>query len=141
VAIKTINPYIQIQEGSARRAIEHYERALGAKAGQIMTFGDVPGMPTPDERKNNVMHVELKIGSNVIMLCDAPAEMHPNPGDTVHIVLHFDDLEEQAKAFDALGAGGSVVMPLNDAFWGDRFGMLADPFGVRWMFICPSKKA
>jgi PhnB protein len=135
-----INPYIQIDEGAGQRAIAHYEKALGAKAVQVMRFGDVPDMKARPGTEDYVMHAELRVGSNVLMLCDAPAEMGSTPGNTVHIVLQFDDAGEQTKAFDALGAGGQVTLPLQEMFWGDRFGMLADPFGVRWMLTCPPKK-
>jgi PhnB protein len=45
-----------------------------------------------------------------------------------------------AKAFELLSAGGKVTLPIQDTFWGAKFGMLTDAFGVRWMFNCETKK-
>jgi PhnB protein len=58
----------------------------------------------------------------------------------VHITLDFDDVEEMSKRFDALSAGGNVTMPLQNTFWGARFGMLTDAYGIRWMFNCEQRK-
>jgi PhnB protein len=43
------------------------------------------------------------------------------------------------KAFDALAKGGSITMPLMDQFWGAKFGMLTDAYGINWMFNCEKK--
>ncbi len=58
----------------------------------------------------------------------------------MHVMLDFSDEAEATKAFDALGAGGNVTMPLQNTFWGAKFGMLRDAFGVSWMFNCDLKK-
>lgn len=62
-------------------------------------------------------------------------------GDNVYLTLHFDDAKEMEEKFAALAAGGRVKMPLHDAFWGARFGMLTDALGVHWMFSCELKSA
>jgi PhnB protein len=46
-----------------------------------------------------------------------------------------------AKSFDALANGGKVTMPLQDTFWGAKFGTLTDTFGINWMFNCEKKKS
>ena len=56
------------------------------------------------------------------------------PGNNFSLSLDCESAEEQDKLFNALGAGGSITMPLGDTFWGARFGMLLDKFGVAWMF-------
>jgi hypothetical protein len=50
--------------------------------------------------------------------------------------MDFDDVKEMNAKFDALAVGGKVTMPLNDTFWGARFGMLTDAYNIRWMFNC-----
>ena len=45
------------------------------------------------------------------------------------------------KKFDALAEGGKVQEPLQDTFWGAKFGILQDAYGIRWMFNCENKKA
>lgn len=51
----------------------------------------------------------------------------------IHLCINFSSAEEQQKVFDGFSSDGSVTMPLNDTFWGSRFGMLKDKFGINWM--------
>ena len=135
MAIKSINPYISISGGKGREAIAFYEKALGAKAPPPMTWDQAP-MELPAERKGLIMHAEIKVGDLLIMLCDSPSDMPFTSGGQVNIVLHFSDAESMQKGFDALSDGGKVDMAPHDAFWGDRFAMLSDRYGVKWMLIC-----
>jgi PhnB protein len=140
MSIKKLNPYLNF-DGSADKAIELYQSALGAKLeGPIGRFGEVPGMDMPPQHKNRVMHATLQIGEGVIMISDGPPGRPVTTGDSVHVALHFDDVGDMSKKFEALAAGGKVVMPLNDTFWGARFGMLTDAYGIHWMFSCELKK-
>jgi PhnB protein len=139
MAIKTLNPYINFN-GNAEKAIRLYEAALGARADNLMRFGDVPGGDTPPEVKNRVMHCVLRVGNNVIMVSDNRPGDQLVSGNQVHISLDFDDEADMARKFEALSAGGKVTMPLADTFWGARFGMLTDAFGIQWMLNCEKRK-
>ena len=55
-------------------------------------------------------------------------------GNNFHICLSCESAEETERLFTALGDRGRVTMPLQDMFWGARFGMVVDRFGVSWMF-------
>ena len=55
--------------------------------------------------------------------------------------LDFDDIADMTKKFDALARNGTVTLPLHHTFWGARFGMLTDAYGVRWMFNSQIEKA
>lgn len=59
----------------------------------------------------------------------------------VNVLLEFDDFEEMTRSFESLAEGGEVTMALHDAFWGAKFGMCNDRFGVSWMLSCPLPKA
>jgi PhnB protein len=135
MAIRQLNPYLNFN-GTAEKAIQLYERALGAKTEGLMRWGDVPEMKVAPENRNRVMHAVLHIGEGVVMLADGqpgqPAATEPN----VHVCLHFDDVGDMTTKFEALAKGGKVTLPPQDMFWGARFGMLTDAFGVRWMFNC-----
>jgi PhnB protein len=63
-----------------------------------------------------------------------------NRNGMVHLCLNFEDPGEQKKVFNALAEGGEVGMPLQDTFWGAKYGMLTDKFGVNWMLNCEMKK-
>ena len=82
------------------------------------------------------MHAELRIGDSIVMLCDefpgmerwvAPDSLK---GTTAALHLYVEDAD--AAFARALGADATVSMPLMDAFWGDRYGKLTDPFGHEW---------
>jgi PhnB protein len=141
MAIKKLNPYLNF-DGTAAKAIELYARALGAKSDNIMRFGDMPGGDVPQEHRNRVMHALLHIGEGVVMISDMQPGMPVDRGahGNTHVLLDFDDVEDMARKFEALSAGGQVTMPLQDTFWGATFGMLTDAFGIRWMFNCEKKK-
>jgi len=67
---------------------------------------------------------------------------HPfKQGTNVHVNVDCDNVEEIERIFKAMSEGGNVVMPLADQFWGARFGMLVDKFGLNWMFNCELKKS
>ena len=140
MSIKTVNPYILLN-GTAQAAIGFYESALGAKTESIMHFGEVPAMNAPTEQKDLIIHAVMRVGGGVIMLSDAPSNQTIPPGGNIQITLDFSDFAEMSKAFDALASGGKVVMPLADTFWGAKFGMVTDRFGVGWMLNSDMKKA
>jgi uncharacterized glyoxalase superfamily protein PhnB len=108
----------------AADAIEFYKRAFGAE--------ELGRMPGPDGK---IMHAEIRIGDSIVMLSDesptwgarSPLSTNGNPG-SLHIYV-----EDADAAFErALRAGATVRYPLEDAFWGDRYGKIADPFGHEW---------
>jgi PhnB protein len=139
MAIKQINPYLNFN-GDAVQAITLYEQALGAKVEQLSRFGDMPGSTATAETKDRVLHASLRLGNGgVIMLSDIQPGTPHNPGNNMYVCLDFDDPAETTPQFEALAVGGKVIMPLQDTFWGARFGILVDAYGVQWMFNCLKK--
>jgi len=131
--IKNLNPYISCN-GTAEQAIHLYETALGAKVQEIMRFSQMPCETIAPEHHNRIMHCMLAVGDRTLMVSDGmPDKPAPVTGH-VSIALDFADLAGMEKAFDGLAAGGTVTMPIGDAFWGAKFGMLTDAYGVHWMF-------
>jgi PhnB protein len=139
MAITKLNPYLNFN-GTAEKAIKHYESALGAKTESVQRFGDVPGDESSPENKNRIMHAVLQIGDTVIMISDCPPSMAVTAGNNVSVVLDIDDPAELDRRFAALSAGGKITMPVNNTFWGARFGMLVDAYGIPWMLNCHLKK-
>ncbi len=135
MSIQQLNPYLTFN-GTAEEAIRLYERALGARTEGPMRFGDVPGTNVAPEHRNRVMHARLTLDAGVIMISDAPPNAAAATETNVHVCLHFEDLADMTTKFEALAKGGTVTMPLQDTFWAEKFGMLTDAFGVRWMFNC-----
>ncbi len=108
----------------AVRAIEFYKQAFGAT--------ERMRMPTPDGR---IAHAELEIGDSLVMLSDAFDQSTVRPpkelgGTTAGVFLYVEDVDAVVQR--AVDAGATVTMPVEDQFWGDRFGSLTDPFGHSW---------
>jgi len=118
----TISPSLTID--GAADAIEFYKRAFGATERMRMSMPD-----------GKIAHAELDIGDSVLMLNDAlPQTSLKSPkqlgGSTVSVFLYVDDVDSVVQ--DAIDAGATVTMPVEDQFWGDRFGSVSDPFGHHW---------
>lgn len=88
----------------------------------------------PPGAENKVMHMSLRIGETVFMASDGLCGAAPN-FQGFALTLTVDDDAEARRAFEALGAGGKVQMPLGPTFFASSFGMLEDRFGVSWMVI------
>ena len=90
-------------------------------------------MPGPDGK--SIMHAELKIGNSRFMLVDEFPEMNacgPESIGGTPVTIHMFVEDADAVFNQAVNAGAQVRMPLADMFWGDRYGVLADPFGHLW---------
>jgi Uncharacterized protein conserved in bacteria len=133
--VKNLNPYLNLS-GRCREALDFYKASLGGEVVTLMTFADAK-TATPPGLEHNVMHSEFRSEGVHLMASDGMPGHPTTTGDNISLALGFDDPAEQTRVFDALAQGGEVTLPLHDAFWGDRFGMLIDRFGIHWLFNCP----
>ena len=120
--------------GTASDAIAFYERAIGAQVMFLQRFGDTPEMGLPGDTANHVMHATLAIGNTSLMISDAMPGSTVTPGSNTHVCLQYGDIDDVDEQFAAMSDGARVLMPLENTFWGARFGMLVDRFGISWMF-------
>jgi len=118
-------------DGNCRQAMQFYERCLGGELA-MMPFSEMQ-FDYPSEAKDRIVHAKLTKGSATLMASDTMPGMPFQQGNSAHICLICDSLEETERFFAALSDKGKVTMPLQDTFWGARFGMIADQFGVNWM--------
>lgn len=84
--------------------------------------------------KDKIMHAAFQADQLTLMVSDCPPEMAATSGSNISLSLNFKDIESIDKTFAALCENGTVTMELQDTFWGARFGMLTDQFGINWMF-------
>jgi PhnB protein len=140
MAITQMNPYLHFN-GDAAKAVQLYESALGAKVETLSRFGDAPDAKVTAETRDRVMHAVLRLGGGLLMVSDIHPGMPYAQGTNLYVCLDFDDPADAAQKFDALAAGGKVLTALTDTFWGAKFGMLLDAYGVQWMFNCQLKKS
>ncbi len=118
----TLVPYLPVQGGVA--ALEFYRKAFGAK--------ELARQLTPDGK---LIHGRLRIGRSILMVSDvfpgadvaAPATVGTT---TVTIHLYAKNVDEMWDR--AVAAGARVTMPLENQYWGERYGHLIDPFGHHW---------
>ena len=125
--------------GNCEEAMNFYKEALGAEILLFSRMGDSP-MEIPENLKDKIMHARMQIGENELYMSDTFEPLSLNPGNNVSLSIQVDDTDQLEKLFNSLSAGGKVTMPLADAFWGARFGMFVDKFGIHWMFNCELKK-
>jgi PhnB protein len=119
----TLTPQLIVR--GAMQAIEFYQRAFGATL--ISASPDGPG--------GKITHATLKMGDSILMLSDEFPEwkcLGPESigGTPVTIHVYVENVDEVFQR--AVNEGASVAMPLQDQFWGDRYGQVVDPFGHRW---------
>jgi PhnB protein len=119
---QTITPHLVC--GGAADAIEFYKRAFGAK--ETMRLEGING---------KLMHASIRVGDASVMLVDELPEwgsLSPITlgGSPVTIHLYVDDVD--AFVARAVREGALLRMPVEDMFWGDRYGVIEDPFGHKW---------
>ena len=128
-----LNPYL-IFQGNAREAMEYYHGVLGGNL-VVTTFAE-GGMADNPADADKVMHGQLETDSGfTLMGSDAASGVAGEPMSGVQISLS-GDTESDAELtgyWDKLAERGTVVEPLVTAPWGDKFGMVTDPYGVLWM--------
>ena len=118
----TVTPSIIV--AGAAKAIDWYKQALGAE--------EISRFEGPDGR---IMHAEIRIGDSHIMMGDEVPEYGARGpgllgGTPMSLFIYGPDVDARWKR--AVDAGGKVIMPLADQFWGDRSGYVEDPFGHQW---------
>lgn len=127
MGVGLVTPHLTCE--GASEAMEFYKAAFGAE--------EMMRLPGPDGR---LLHAAIRINGGMIMLNDHYAEMNSHSprslgGTPVTIHLMVDDVD--AVAARAVKAGAKSVMPVADQFWGDRYGVVEDPFGHHWSIATP----
>lgn len=129
--MKDITPYLTFN-GTCRQAMTFYKDILGGDL-ELMDFASSP-MDVPDEAKNYIMHAILTSNGVTLMASDTMPNQAVTNGNSVSLSINCQSTDEINHLFNSLSDGGQITMPLEDTFWGARFGMLTDKFGTCWMF-------
>jgi PhnB protein len=127
-----VNPYLFF-DGRCEEAFNFYARVLGGKIEAMIKHQGSPAEGSvPPEWGDKIMHAMLRVNDSVLMASDAPPGHFERP-QGFSVSLHFTDVAEAERVFNALAEGGKVNMPFSETFWAVRFGMLVDRFGIPWM--------
>jgi PhnB protein len=118
----TVTPYLIIRDAAS--AIDFYKKAFNAT--------ELMRMPGPDGK---IGHAEIRIGDSPIMMADESVSMNAKSPQTLggspcFIMLYVENVDTLFA--QAIAAGGTVLRPVENQFYGDRMGMLTDPFGYQW---------
>lgn len=119
----TVSAHIVVN--NALQALDFYAKAFGAKKTRWMAG--------PDGK--STLHAEMQIGNSTVMLVDEWPEMGLTSPETLggrHCTLHLFVDDADARYAQAVEAGCTESLPMHDAFWGDRYGKVVDPFGYEW---------
>ena len=127
-----VTAHLTIRRNRAGEAIEFYKNAFGAETAMD------PFMAQDGKR---IMHAHLLINGGHLMLNDEFPEYGSPEKEPGGLTLHLQVTDADAAWERAIGAGATEVMPLDDQFWGDRYGQITDPFGFRWSIGAPVKQA
>jgi PhnB protein len=124
----TVTPSLVFTE--CAKAIAFYKQALGAQ--------ELARIPGPDGK---IVHAEIKVGNAHVMLSDeimGAKSAQSLGGSPVGFYLYVEDADGAFR--QATAAGCKPIMPVADMFWGDRMGVVSDPFGFKWNFATRVKE-
>lgn len=133
-----LEPYLFFK-GNCEEALNFYKGVFGGEIVGLSRWSDMPkdaaGPEVTPDTADRVMHASFQSPGVSFMASDA------TPGKTygegpISMSLGTNDVAEAERVFNALAEGGLVEMPLADMFWGAKFGMLTDKFGIDWMVNC-----
>jgi PhnB protein len=120
--VHTITPSLVFRE--AAKAIDFYIKVFGA-----IELTRMPG------QNDKIMHAMIRIGDSNIFVADtvtakSPAASTETQYIPTYLHVYVDDVDATFKR--AIDAGARVDIPVQDMFWGDRYGKITDPFGQQW---------
>lgn len=120
--MRSITPYLVIN--GASEALEFYKKAFGAK--------ELEKSPRPDGK---LMHASMRIGDSIVMMADefpGTTMKAPASAGATTVAIHIYSKNVDKLWQQAIDAGAKVSMPLDNQFWGERYGQVQDPFGHQW---------
>lgn len=130
-----VSTYLNFQ-GQSEEALAHYAKIFGTQVTDLHRFSDMPGMEVPADERNLVLHAELPIlDDHMLMATDMLRSMgqEVRVGNNTTLCLAPDSREEADRLYAALSEGGSEGQPMGDMPWGAYWGVTLDRYGIRWM--------
>ena len=139
-----VNVYLNF-DGNCEEAFNFYRSVFGGEFPYVGRYKDMPvqeGQSTcTNELGEKIMHMFLPISKETMLMgSDVGGDWAPGfqQGNNFTVSIHAASKEEADRLFGGLSAGGKVMMPLQDTFWGDYFGQFTDKFGINWMVSFPT---
>lgn len=134
-AAMQINPYLSFK-GNCEAAFTFYERCLGGELGALFRYAGSPlAEQVPADWSDRIMHGSVKLPGLELNGGDVAPDRYEEPKG-FSLSLQLNDTGEAERIFRELANDGKVVMPLEQTFWAERFGMVIDRFGIPWLINC-----
>ncbi len=134
-----LEPYLFFTGGKCEEALNFYKGVFNGEIEGLSRWKEMPkdagGPPVTPDTENRVMHASFRAPGVSFMASDASPDKTYGEGP-MSLSLGTGDVAEAERVFKSLAEGGSVEMPLADMFWGAKFGMLTDKYGIDWMINC-----
>ena len=138
--ISKLSPYVNFY-GTAEEAFSFYKSIFGGEFLNIIRFGDMPycnGDAT--ENSSKIMHIALPIRGSLLMATDVSGSEPLNNDNRFSLAIHADNEQDADDLFAKISEGGTKMVPMFNADWGDYFGIVKDRFGIQWMISFPINK-
>lgn len=120
-------------EGQAKNAMDFYKSVFGGEL-TSQTFAEIPGYEGKEENKDKIMHAQLESDGFTVMASDSMDDAIKG-GNQICLTFVSNDDARMTDIYTKLSSeGGKVIDELSEKFWGDKFGVVEDKFGITWMF-------
>lgn len=128
-----ITAYLAIDE-NCEEALGFYAEIFGGTVANIMRYKDMPGDDQmPGAGPDDIMHAEINFGDQSLYVSQMGAGTAEGKSPPVSLHTSWPDYAKAEAVFNALSAGGNVMMPFGKTFWSEGFGVLTDKYGIQWM--------
>jgi PhnB protein len=132
-----LKPYIFFY-GRSEEALEFYKKIFGGTYEAMRIAGSPMESQMPPEFRDKIMHASFTSPGVAFFASDGMDQKNVSPEDcNISLALNATDSATGDRIFTALSEGGKVTQPLQDAFWGGRFGSVEDRFGIEWLMTTP----
>lgn len=124
--------------GNCEEAFNFYKSVFGGEFSHVGRFSDMPpqeDVMMTEREKNKIMHIALPISKETILMGSDTWQSKTVTGNNVSISVSTESKEDADKYFNMLSDGGKITIPMNQAFWGEYFGIVTDKYCVNWRII------
>ena len=128
--VMQLTPYLMFN-GNCEEALNFYATTIGGQITHLSRFEGSPAESMSAD-KQKVMHATFEGPGFSFMASDGSKPV--TDSGNIHLCIDYKDAAAMENVFNALADGGNITMRLQDTFWGAKFGMLTDRFGINWMF-------
>ncbi len=123
--------------GNTLEAFEFYKSILGGEFLDINYFKEMPaseGYEVPEADLEKILHITYKINETSYLMASDSSTFSGDAtfGNNFSLSISPESKEEADKIYNELSAGGNIIMPIQDTFWGAYYGMFTDKFGINW---------